>query len=199
MGCSEPELFEIDEDIIATVLQRSGLGINFPTLATRGTVNATPDPLITFADLKFPTPSGRIEIVSLQAEADGYPRVPLPLADTPPSGARLRLLSPASSWRLNSSFANTGKLDRRRPVPTVRMHPADVASRGLRGGDSVTVSIETGSTDLQVRASDAVLCNVAVAEKGRWPKRQREPVNVNVLNPGRKGDMGKARTSMVWK
>jgi anaerobic selenocysteine-containing dehydrogenase len=192
MGYSEPELFESDEDIIATVLQRSGLGIDFLALATSGTVDVTPDPLITFADLKFPTQSGRIEIVSLQAEADGYSRVPLPLADRRPSGGRLRLLSPASSWRLNSSFANTGKLDRREPVPTVRIHPTDVANRGLRDGDSVTVSNETGSMDMQVRASDAVLPGVAVAEKGRWPKRQRERVNVNVLNPGLKGDMGES-------
>ena len=131
MGYSDPELFEADKDMIATVLRRSGLGIDFPTLSTRGTVAATPDPLITFSDLKFPTPSGRIEIASMRAEADGHSRVPLPLADARPTGPRLRLLSPASPWRLNSSFGNIGKLDRRELRPTVRMHPADLISHGL--------------------------------------------------------------------
>jgi hypothetical protein len=54
------------------------------------------EPLIQLPDLTFPTPSGRIEIASARAEADGHPRVPLPLADPRPAGGRLRLLSPAS-------------------------------------------------------------------------------------------------------
>jgi anaerobic selenocysteine-containing dehydrogenase len=190
MGYSDPELFEADKDIITTVLGRSGLGIDFPTLSARGTVAATPDPLITFADLKFPTPSERIEIASARAEADGHPRVPLPIADARPTGPRLRLLSPASSWRLNTSFGNIGKLDRRELSPTVRMNPADLVSRGLSDGDAVTVANEVGCMDMQVQASDAVLRGVVVAEKGRWPKRRQERTNVNVLNPGHKADMG---------
>ena len=42
--------------------------------------------VIQFADLIFPTPSGRIEMASARAEADGHPRVPLPLADPRPVG-----------------------------------------------------------------------------------------------------------------
>jgi anaerobic selenocysteine-containing dehydrogenase len=52
------------------------------------------------------------------------------------------------------------------------------------------VSNETGSIEMRVWASDAVLPGVAVAEKGCWPKRWRKRVNVNVLNPGHRGDMG---------
>ena len=64
MGYSESELYEADENIIATVLQKSRLGLDFAALAARGTVPVTPEPLITFADLKFATPSGSIEIAS---------------------------------------------------------------------------------------------------------------------------------------
>ena len=65
-----------------------------------------------FADHTFPTPSGRIEIASARAEADGHPRMPLPLADPRPNAGHLRLLSPASPWLFNDSFANVEK-DRR--------------------------------------------------------------------------------------
>src|SRR4029453_14674571 len=51
MGYSESELYEADEQILATVLQKRGLGLDFATLAARGTVPVTPEPLITFADL----------------------------------------------------------------------------------------------------------------------------------------------------
>src|SRR5262249_50303855 len=85
MGYAEQELYETDANIITRVLQKSGLGLDFAALSARGTVSVTPEPLITFADLKFATPSGRIEIASARAEADGHSRVPLPLADPRPA------------------------------------------------------------------------------------------------------------------
>ena len=113
MGYTEPELYESDAEIIATVLRASGLVEDFAALAARGSVPVSAEPRIQFADLTFPTPSGRIEIASARAEADGHPRVPLPLADPRPADGRLRLLSPASTFTLNDSFANVAKLARR--------------------------------------------------------------------------------------
>ena len=63
-------------------------------LARRGTVPIGDEPVVQFADLAFPTPSGRVEIASDRAEADGLPRTPLPLADARPSEGRLRLAHP---------------------------------------------------------------------------------------------------------
>ena len=190
MGYSEPELYEADDEIIATTLRRTGLGLDFATLARRGTVPVSAEPLITFADHTFPTPSGRIEIASARAEADGHPRVPLPLADARPTGARLRLLSPASSWRCNSSFGNVAKMTAREPTATIALHPADAADRRLRDGDPVIVANETGRLNLRVVLSDAVPRGVALAHKGKWPKQQQDGANVNVLNPGQRTDMG---------
>jgi anaerobic selenocysteine-containing dehydrogenase len=190
MGYAEPELFEPDADIIATVLRASGLVENFAALAAVGSVPVSVEPRIQFADLTFPTPSGRIEIASARAEADGHPRVPLPLADPRPSDGRLRLLSPASTFTLNDSFANVSKLARRAGPPTVALHPADAAARGLQVDDEVLLSNETGSLKLLVRLSDDVPPGVALSHKGRWPRHEPQGANVNVLNPGRKTDMG---------
>jgi anaerobic selenocysteine-containing dehydrogenase len=192
MGYSEPELSETDEDIIGTVLRNTGLGLDFPALAARGTVPVTPEPLITFADLKFPTPSGRIEIASAGAEADGHPRVPLLLVDLRPTGSRLRLLSPASSWRLNSSFGNVAKMRTRDPSATVALHPADAADRRLRDGDDAVLANETGRIKMRVLVSDSVPRGVALTHKGQWPKQQHGGANINLLNPGRKADMGES-------
>src|SRR5688572_19254480 len=140
MGYTEPELYESDSEIIATLLRGAAAVDDFAALAARGTVPVSPEPLIRHADLTFPTPSGRVEMASAQAEADGHPRVPLPLADPRPSNGRLRLLSPASTFTLNDSFANVTKLARRAGRATVALHPTDAASRGLQEGDEVLLS-----------------------------------------------------------
>jgi anaerobic selenocysteine-containing dehydrogenase len=192
MGYTEPELSESDAEIITTLLRQSGLGEDFASLAAKGTVPVPPEPVIQFTDLVFPTPSGRIEIASARAAADGHPRVPLPLADPRPTGGRLRLLSPASSWRLNDSFANVAKIAARVGSTTIALHPADAAERGLAEGDDALVANETGRLSLQVTLSEAIPRGVALSHKGRWPKREAVRANVNVLNPGHKTDMGES-------
>jgi anaerobic selenocysteine-containing dehydrogenase len=190
LGYSDPELYESDADIIAATLGKIGLGVDFATLAGRGSVPVSAEPLITFGSLTFPTPSGRIEIASARAEADGHPRVPRPLADARPTGGRLRLLSPASPWRCNGSFGNVAKMTARDRSATVALHPADAAERHLREGDDALLVNETGQLTLRVSLSEALPRGVALAHKGRWPKHEAARANVNVLNPGQKADMG---------
>jgi anaerobic selenocysteine-containing dehydrogenase len=192
MGYTEPELYEPDAEIIARLLRSSGLVEDFAALAAQGTVPATPEPIIQFAELTFPTPSGRIEIASAQAEADGHPRVPLPLADPRPADGRLRLLSPATSWTMNDSFANVSKLARRSGPPTVALHPVDAAARGLQEGDQALLANETGRLELRVTLSEDIPPGVALSYKGRWPKQEEPAANVNALNPGHKTDMGES-------
>ena len=98
-------------------------------------------------------PSRRIEIASARAEAEGHPRVPLPLVDPRPSGGRLRLLSPASPWLLSNSFANVEKIAARIGPATIVLHPTDAAERGLAEGDEALVANETGSLPLRVTLS----------------------------------------------
>ncbi|MDX6547825.1 MAG: hypothetical protein QOG33_1375, partial [Gaiellales bacterium] len=190
MGFDEPELHEDDERMIATMLDQSGVVGSFAELAAVGTLPLTAEPVVQFADLDFETPSGRIEIASAAAEADGLPRLPQPWADTRPAGDRLRLLSPASPWLMNDSFANDRKITRRIGAAGVTLHPRDAAARGLAEGDRVRLWNETGSLELSVEVSDIVPAGVAYSPKGRWPKREPQSFNINVLNDGRKSDIG---------
>jgi anaerobic selenocysteine-containing dehydrogenase len=192
MGYDEPELLEPDRAVIDELLRRAGLGIEFDELALRGSVPLSADPFVQFADLLFPTPSGKVEIASSEAESDGHPRIPLPLADPRPREGRLRLLSPASSWLLNDSFANSAKISRRLGAATIAMHPDDAASRGLTGGDDAIVENGTGRLRLRVELSQDVPRGVALSHKGRWPRREPDGANVNALNPGERSDMGES-------
>jgi anaerobic selenocysteine-containing dehydrogenase len=188
MGFEEPALHERDEELIAALLAPTG--IDFATLARAGTIWPAGEPRIQFADRRFPTPSGRVELASERAAADGHPRVPEPYADPRPPAGRLRLLTPASPWILNDSFANDRKLARRIGPASVAVHPDDAAARGLSDGDAVVLANETGRLALTLALSDLLPRGVAYAPKGRWPKLEPSHANVNALNPGDRSDMG---------
>ena len=146
MGCTEPELFESDRAVIDRLLRGTSWTRGFDELKRTGTVFVSPEPALQFEGGDFPTPSGRIEIASSRAEADGHPRVPRPVADARPAGERLRLLSPASPWLMNDSFANDERVDRELGTANVVLHPADAAARGLRAGDAATLANEWESS-----------------------------------------------------
>ena len=192
MDFTEPELHESDSEIIATLLKRANLDGDFRSFAARAPMHLPAEPMIQFRDLRFPTPSGRIEIASESAAADGHPRVPQPLADPRPASGRLRLLSPSSQWALNDSFSNVAKIAAHTGPPAIAMHPDDAAGRGLAEGDQVLVANETGRLVMRVTLTETVPRGVALSHKGRWPKQEAGHRNVNVLNPGRKSDMGES-------
>ncbi len=192
MGYQEPELYESDQAVIQHLLEGTSFNGGFEELKEVGTVFLTPEPVPQFWDLKFPTPSGRIEIASQQAEADGHPRLPQATADPRPAEGRLRLLTPASPWLMNDSFANEELVAKEMGQAYVALHPADAATLGLQDGDQARVSNETGELVLKVRISDQTSPGVALSLKGRWPKLEETKANVNVLNPGIKTDMGES-------
>jgi anaerobic selenocysteine-containing dehydrogenase len=190
MGYQDTELFETDAAMIATILEATGVAGGFEALAEAGTVAVFDEPLLQFADLAFPTPSGHIEIASPRAERDGLPRLPAPDAGQRPRGGRLRLLSPASPWLMNDSYANDARVAEQLGEAAVILHPDDAAARRLSAGETVTLANRTGSLTLALAVSDIVPRGVALSPKGRWPKREAGGANVNALNPGVKSDMG---------
>jgi len=195
MGFQQPALHESDREMIDGLLAKSAVGLTFEELARVGTVAIGDAPRVQFGDLRFDTPTGRIEVASAAAQADGHPRVAQPWHDERPHDGRLRLLTPASSWSLNDMFSNEPKLFARRGPATVTLHPVDAAGRGLAEGDRVRLASETGELDLELAVSDKIPRGVAYSPKGRWPGQEATGANVNVLNPGLRSDIG-ASTSV---
>ena len=192
MGLSDPELFEADADILEQLLQQTGIGETFSSLALKGTVPYSNVPIVPFETLKFATPSGKIEIASERFVKLGLPYAPIPYADEKPAAGRLRLLSPASAWLLNSSYSNDPRIADRLRRPTVGLHPAEAAQRGVIEGSLVALINETGRLSLNVTISDAIPLGVALVHKGRWPKLEASGCNVNALNPGQKTDLAES-------
>ena len=193
MDFTEPEFQESDAAILANLMKRSGLGLSFASLAERGSIWVPEEPAVQFADGVFATPSGRIEVASARAAADGHPRLPQPWSDTRPAEGRLRLLSPAHAWLLNTTFGNVRQIDHRIGEATIALHPADAAERRLaRGGHRARAqqlrppSIEGRSFRMKFRAAWR-----SRTKADGWA-RMPASANVNVLNPGRKSDMGES-------
>lgn len=194
MGWNEAELYESDESIIAHLLAGTSFKGGLAELKKIGTARLFDRPRIAFAELEFKTPSGKIELASAKAEADGLPRLPLPHADPRPGPGRLRLLSPASPWLMNDSYGNEPKVRAKLGPATVALHPKDAARLGLTEGERVRLSNEVGALILNLAVSDIVPEGTAYSPKGRWPKLESGGFNVNALTAGRKTDMGESTT-----
>ncbi len=192
MGLTEPELFESDHEVIDQLLDRSGFRVGWEELSAAGTVRLYATPRMQFADRTFATPSGRIELASETAQANGQPRLPEPWHDQRPPSGRLRLLSPASPWAMNSSFANDPKIARKLGPPTVTLHPSDAGDHDLRDGDFAVLTTPTGQLRARIAIDPHALRGVASCPKGHWPKQTEDNGNVNTLNAGTPADMGRS-------
>jgi len=193
MGYDEPDLYESDTDMMDRTVESVGVAGGYAALKAAGTIWPGSDPIMQFADFKFPTPSGKIEIASAAAGADGFPRVPQPSVDAGSGKSRLRLITPASRWLMNDSYANDAGVTRKLGAASVTINPADAKSLGLSDGQEVRLSNDTGALDMVLEVSDVVAPGVALSHKGRWPAREGAGrANVNTLNSGEKSDMGES-------
>jgi anaerobic selenocysteine-containing dehydrogenase len=190
MGFNEPELYEDDATMLDTICRQVGVN-DFKSLAAKATVDVWPEPVLQFAD-GFPTESGKIEIASARAEADGHPRLPRPISDPRPQGGAFRLLSPASPWLMNSSYNEDAKIAEKLGPDQIILNAADAARLGCAEGDTLIAANETGRLELRLHIGDIVPDGVALSHKSRWPKLSKQHANINALNPGRKTDMAES-------
>lgn len=189
MGFNEPELFESDASMIARLLAQTSFDGNFEDLKAVGTARLFPVPRVQFEGLTFATPSGRIEVRSDRLVEQGLPPVPVAHADEVPEEGRLRLLTPAGEWLMNSSYGNDPKIAAQLGPARVHLNVKDVARRNLAQGEVVRLSTKAGAIELAVNISADVPEGVALAHKSRWPSLSKGYSNINVLNPGLRTDI----------
>ena len=192
MGYDEPALLEDDETLIHRMMSQMDRGFDYRSLQQRGHFYLTDEPMPMYADGKFETPSGKIEIASATAESMGLPRTPQASIDPPSGSGYLRLLSPASKWRLNDSYANDPHIIEQSGPASVRISQVDAAKYQLRDGDPVRLRNASGSMELQVQVDAAILPGIAISYKGRWPSLENQQANVNFVHVPSKADMGES-------
>ncbi|MGL4553076.1 MAG: molybdopterin dinucleotide binding domain-containing protein, partial [Gemmataceae bacterium] len=174
MGFDEPWLHQSADEVIDEVLAATAAGdphfagVTPQRLRREGHVKLA-TPAVPFAGGVFPTPSGKVELYSERLEKVGQDPLPGRFR-TGTDGQGLVLVTGASHHFVTSSFASQKGLLDRAGVPSVEIHPADAAARGIAAGDRVRVHNGRGSCELRADVTDRVRPGVVVALKGRWSK-----------------------------
>jgi anaerobic selenocysteine-containing dehydrogenase len=203
MGFEEPCLYASGEDIIKELLQtRSPYleGVTWQRLVDEPAVRLTTParPHVPFADGRFPTPSGKLELYSTMLESAGKDPLPdwVPERESPESAPELfaryplKLLSPKEQHFLGSSFANLASFQRMAGEPRIEIHPHDALQRGISDGDVVEVFNDRGSCRLPAHVGATVPPGVAVSPVVHWQKHSPGRRNINWTTPDYLTDMG---------
>ncbi|WP_298400491.1 molybdopterin oxidoreductase family protein [uncultured Chloroflexus sp.] len=203
MGYTEPWLHESAEEAIRGVLDASRArnpflaGITYERLHREGTVRLafTPETEVPFADGRFPTPSGKVELWSATMAAQGLD--PLPHYEPPAEyiahpleDGWLTLISAAPHHFVSSSMANQPSLRAKEGPPSLEINPVDAAAHGIRNGDEVVVGNQRGECRLRAVVSDNVPPGVVFAAKGHWASLSPDGRNVNWTTPDALADLG---------
>lgn len=225
MGFNEPWLQQsteavIEELFIASQPNNPPLhGMTLEQLKSNGSVPmALPENGLPFADLTFPTPSGKVELYSQQMAQAGFDPVAgwqaIEEDYAPPTAAQshdetlgpLDLLTGAAHHFVTTSFANQPELLKREGSPFVEIHPVDAAARQITDGDTVIVENGRGWCKLRAVVTEAVRPGVAASPKGHWSRN--DPFqngeggrNVNWTTSDALADMGGQSTfhsNRVW-
>jgi anaerobic selenocysteine-containing dehydrogenase len=164
-------------------------GLTFAELARAGTVFASEHTRLQFADLRFATPSGKIEVDGAAFARAGLDPIPRAGGTSRPPPGLLRLLSPSHPLLMNSTYGNDPRIRKRLGEATVVLNPTDAAQRQLHAGDLVDMRSSAGGLRLRVQIADLAPAGVAVCYNSRWPG-QDGGGNVNRLNPALRADLG---------
>lgn len=150
---------------------------------------------VAFADRRFPTPSGRVELYSEEAARRwGVDPLPQHLAG-PEAGADaatardypLLLMTPNTKNRIHSQFGQLALIRALDPAPRLHLAPADAAARGIEEGDAVRVFNARGTLTLAAHLDARLLAGSVLAHNG-W--QRAEGGGVNLLSAGRETDLG---------
>lgn len=197
MGFTDPVLLADDATLIADAIGRD---VDLAELQTTGYWRVPyPADGRPFGDGRFPTPSGKVELVSETLAAMGQPALPTfvapregPLGDAAlATRYPLQLMTPKHHTRfLNSSYSHLPKHGPAEGGPFVELDPADAAARGLADGDVARVFNDRASLELPVRVSDRVRSGVVSVPFGWWGSQHPDGKTANALTSDTLTDWG---------
>lgn len=169
------------EDMIKILLSSehpSLQGTTLERLDREGMVRASvpQSPRVSFADKKFPTPSGKIQfyLEELAGLGEALPSH-LELLESPRTSPLakkypLTLFSRKHRNLMNSVCANIDWLQEIEPEPVLYMNPGDASGRGIGGGDLVKVFNDRGLAVLKAKLTEMVPPGAVNIDHGWWPE-----------------------------
>jgi anaerobic selenocysteine-containing dehydrogenase len=188
MGFDEPALFADDATLLEDAL---GKKVDLDELRRVGWVKVPyPQDGRPWGSGIFPTPSGKVELVSETLVRMGQPGLPTFVAPREgPHGdagllARypLQLLTPKHHPRfLNSGYSQLPKHGPAEGAPFVELDAADAAVRGLADGDVARVFNDRAAVELTVRISARLRPGVVVIPFGWWMTQHPDGKAANSL------------------
>ncbi|NMA67872.1 MAG: molybdopterin-dependent oxidoreductase, partial [Desulfitobacterium sp.] len=108
-----------------------------------------------WADGKFRTPSGKFEVHSEQAAANGLPAIPIWVDEMETSGEYpIRLLTPHPQHGIHSQFQNLDWMMAANPEPLLEINPKLAAQHGISDGDMVRVYNDLGEITVKARLTE---------------------------------------------
>jgi len=131
--------FETIEELWSYQLE--GTGVTVADLRETGIVRLADAPKVTPRDqLRFPTPSGKIEIESDRLKSAGLSSLPPYEPKQAPTGDRFNLLFSKTATLAHGQSLNNPLLGEIAPEQCLWIHPDRAAPLGIRDGDEVEIS-----------------------------------------------------------
>jgi anaerobic selenocysteine-containing dehydrogenase len=213
MGFTESWLRDDADTVIREILETTAAhepllkGITLERLQAEGSIplSIPAEEQVPFSNGVFRTPSGKVEIYSERAMAQGYDPVPGwqqevetkiggPVSATASSNEPLPLLCPAAHHFVSSTFGNQDRLMSKEKAPTLHIHPDDAQARGIRSGQLVRISNERGWCRLVADVTEDVRPGVLATTTVWWPKFSPDQRNVNWTTSERLADLNGGST-----
>jgi anaerobic selenocysteine-containing dehydrogenase len=150
--------------------------IDWEELKREGIVKAAINtPHVPFEDMKFATPSGRIEIYTEQlAKHDqGVPNFEEPTESNRQPRAKkypLTFMTNHSLYSANATHMILPWIQEVQPEPRLDMHPVDAEKRGINDGDAIRVFNERGAFQANVTVTEAIKPGALNMIQGWWPE-----------------------------
>lgn len=148
---------------------------------------------IAFTDLKFNTPSGKIELYSEQTKIKwGVNELPTfePIIREETDQKEkypLQLMSPNTKNRIHSQFGNLEVIRQFAPEPYAVISASDAAARGISDGQKIKIFNDRGELSTKAKINFSIKTGCVVYYNGWWMQEGGTP---NLLTKGRETDMG---------
>ena len=189
MELTDPVFSMSPPDILSELFRGAGLAVDPATL-----LDGRPVSIAVKTGQEFRTPSGKLEFYSQALADQGLSPMPDWQAEPATSSAYpLRLLTTPGYFQSHTAFSGVAFLREREGVPSVILHPADAAARGLRDGQVVRLQNDRGQVSLRLLVRDEVQPGVVLVP-GQRPDEEAAAGTVNMLCADGFTDMGAGAT-----